>query len=74
MDFFTVDRYIARRVKAEFYAVASYRKDDQFNVLANDDSLFCFPTENEHFYAFRANRTLRSVHFHLVIDDYAAVE
>jgi hypothetical protein len=48
MDFFAVDRDVARRAEAEFHSVAVHCQYDQFDIVAYDDLLIHFATENKH--------------------------
>ena len=48
MDLFAVDRHVAWSAEAEFHTVAIHRNYNQFDIVAYDDFLICFATENKH--------------------------
>ena len=70
MDLFAVNRYVAWRL-TQFDSVASHCQHDHFDIVANDDQLIYFATENKHCFSLvkqirsdvaAATEALSSVH------------
>ena len=71
LNFFALDQHVPGCVEAQLHAVTNDSDDNQFNGIANNDTLVRFATENKHCVSFPAGVNLSPIHFHLVVDNQA---